>query len=79
MNLWSMASIADFGFNISVFESWSHLFFFIGEIIGGTEIRTWDHEIQSKLCLPLDHGDKFFQGKNFCMQFCMVGDMTTPD
>ena len=27
--------------------------------------------------LPLDHGDRFFYAKEFCMHFYLVGDVTT--
>ena len=36
------ASIADFEFKCLVFKSWSNHFFFIGKIVGVTEIPTRD-------------------------------------
>ena len=49
------ASIADFGSEGNVFESRLHHFFFIGKTVGVTEIQTHGPQIESQLCLPLDH------------------------
>ena len=70
-------SIADFGSEVHVFESRPHHFFFIGKIVGVTEIQTLDHRIQSQVCFRLDHRDRFFQAKKFCKSIYMVGDTTT--
>ena len=56
------ASIADFGSEGHVFESWSHHFFFIGSVI---EIRTHGPQIQSKLCLPFTKGTDLLGQKDF--------------
>ena len=46
-----------------MFESRSHLFFFIGKIVGVTDIRTRVHRIQSQLALrPLG---QFFSDQKF--------------
>ncbi len=70
-------SIADFGSEVHVFESQPHHFFFIGKIVGVTEIRTHGPQIQSQLYLPLDHWDRVFWAKKLCIKFYILGDATT--
>ena len=50
----------------SSLKSWSHLFSFIGNIVGITEIWKYNFRIQSQLCLPLDCQKRFFQAKKNC-------------
>ena len=49
------ASIADFGFDRHEFKSRCHQKFFRCKRNGMTKIQTHDLQIQSQLCLPLNH------------------------
>ena len=53
-------------------------FLFLNENAGWAGIRTRGLQIQSQLCLPLDHQDWSFDAKKFQSNFPWGGVMTTP-